>query len=628
MKHPSPLALFISAGLLFGCAGVKPASTATGKGGGSGASTGLGTGSGGATGAGGGGGSSSSSCNGPCDDFGGGPFGPDGTSGSVPSGAAQIFGGSGSASGGPCLYEPQDGTLFPSNWLRPRFSWTGTGDLYELRVSAANQQDDLVVYTDQTTWTMPAAMWRGLGVDSADMPMTVTIRSSSHGGAPSMGTQTSFTIAPVGASGNLVYWSPTGSISGGMTVSGQTTLNGFAVGDETVKQVLTCGSTSCDISPPASSWQTFNQGLTLRAVSCIGCHTSTPDGNYIAFNDFYPWGGVLASGQAATLGMPPAADIGLGAGGYKALIQPWLGIMTFSENHWTTGDHVVVAPLGTTSTDADQQPGLAWIDLESAAALPSGQNPFTTLKGTAWNWIYQPVSGKYAAAPSWSRAPGDDFVVFTMTSNVKSGRMGTGTAHLYQVPYSKSAPQTPTPIPGDGSDSSFAQYYGTLSADDNFVVFDRISASAAASEHPDMNSTDSNCNPSPCTWSGMYMQPQAELYVLRTAGGTATRLAANDPPSCAPGLTQPQTMNNTWAKWSPQIGTANGKTYYWLIFSSWRQGAKEANGDPIAQLFMTVIVQPETGPIQTYPAVYLWNQPPNVSNFTPAWDVFKIGSVG
>jgi hypothetical protein len=89
-------------------------------------------------------------------------------------------------------------------------------------------------------------------------------------------------------------------------------------------------------------------------------------------------------------------------------------------------------------------------------------------------------------------------------------------------------------------------------------------------------------------------------------------------------------VNNTWAKWSPQAEpAANGATYYWVIFSSWRQGMVDPKtGSPIAQLFMTVIVQPEAGPLQTYPAVYLWNQPANISNFTPAWDVFKIGSVG
>ena len=58
-----------------------------------------------------------------------------------------------------------------------------------------------------------------------------------------------------------------------------------------------------------------------------------------------------------------------------------------------------------------------------------------------------------------------------------------------------------------------------------------------------------------------------------------------------------------------------------------RQGMVDSNGSPIAQLFMTVIVKTELG-LHTYPAVYLWNQKPDVSNFTPAWDVFKIGSVG
>ena len=56
-------------------------------------------------------------------------------------------------------------------------------------------------------------------------------------------------------------------------------------------------------------------------------------------------------------------------------------------------------------------------------------------------------------------------------------------------------------------------------------------------------------------------------------------------------------------------------------------GTVHQNGSPIAQLFMTVIVKTKLG-LHTYPAVYLWSQKPDVSNFTPAWDMFKIGSVG
>jgi hypothetical protein len=613
--------------LLLACGGAK--SSASGGSGAGGSSGGGATGggfimdAGGATGT--GGTTQPPGCPGGCMDFAGGPFGPDGTSASVPSGAAATFGGSAATSGGPCLLEPQDGTMFPNNWLRPRFSWTstGTGDVYELHVTAPNQNDDLVAFTDKTSWTMPKSMWLGLANHTENVPIQVTVLSA-HGGAVSTGTSASFTIAPVGPSGSLVYWSPSGATYGGSNVAGQPTLNGFAVGDDSVGQILTCGSMSCDIKAPATTWQTDDPGYNLRPVSCIGCHTSTPDGDFISFNDGSPWGGVLASGQPDTLGTAPGF---VGAGGYKAFVQPWLGITTYSANHWMTGDHIAVAPLGTTTSDTDQKPGLAWFDLENASTVPSGMTAFTALQGTAWGWIYPPTAGKYAAAPSWSHlpSPSEDFVVFTGTSNVKSGRLGTGTAHLYRVPYSKKGAQSATLIPGldDATSPKYAQYYGALSFDDAYIAYDQVPAATAAATHPDMNTSDAGGT----TWDGMYMQPASELYVTPTAGGPGIRLAANDPPKC-PGQPVSPGVNNTWAKWSPEVASFNGNTYYWLIFSSWRAGGKDGSGDPIAQLYMTVIVKPDGGPIQTYPAVYLWNQPANVSNFTPAWDVFKIGNVG
>jgi hypothetical protein len=626
MKRARSLALFVPSCLLLACAGVKPGATATGTGGSGTGGTGNVVATGGDPGTGGytpppptgpcGGGQ--------CNDFDGGPFGPDGTPASVPAGATQAFGGTAAASGGPCLLEPQDGTLFPNNWLRPRFSWTAgaTGTLYELHVTTPNQSPDLVVYTTQTSWTMPKDMWLALSQHTQNMALNVTILSAAKGGTASTGTNANFSVAPVGASGSLVYWSPQGQTNGGNNAASQTTLNGFAVGDEKVGQVLSCGvnamkTITCDVK--TTYWETDDNGFNPMPVQCIGCHTSTPDGNYISFNNFYPWGGVLASGQPTTLGMAPTF---LGAGGYKAFIQPWLGITTYSPNHWATGDHIAVAPLGSNNDDTDQQPGLAWFDLENASPLTMGQNPFTMLKGTAWNWIYAPAKGAYAAAPSWSHGK-SDFVVFTMTSKVKSGRIGTGTAHLYQVNYSKTAAQTPKAIAGLDDKNQYAQYYGTLSFDDAYIVYDQIPAATANMTHTDMNKSDASGS----SWDGMYMQPATELYVTLTSGGPGTRLLANDPPNC-PGQPKSPGINNTWAKWSPEVSTANGSTYYWLIFSSWRAGAVDANGDPIAQLYMTAIVKPEVGPIQTYPAVYLWNQPANIANFTPAWDVFKIGNVG
>ena len=81
----------------------------------------------------------------------------------------------------------------------------------------------------------------------------------------------------------------------------------------------------------------------------------------------------------------------------------------------------------------------------------------------------------------------------------------------------------------------------------------------------------------------MYNQPLAEVFVIPAAGGTATRLAANDPPACT-GKTSPG-VTNSWPKWAPQATTASGgRTFYWLVFSSTR----DENGNP--QLYVSPVV--------------------------------------
>ena len=95
----------------------------------------------------------------------------------------------------------------------------------------------------------------------------------------------------------------------------------------------------------------------------------------------------------------------------------------------------------------------------------------------------------------------------------------------------------------------------------------------------------------------------------------SVRIAANTPPLCT-GEVSPG-VDNSWPKWSPLVETKNGKQYYWLTFSSTRS----LNGKP--QLYVSAITV-EGDVITTYPALYLWNQPANESNHTPAWDDFQI----
>jgi hypothetical protein len=349
--------------------------------------------------------------------------------------------------------------------------------------------------------------------------------------------------------------------------------------------------------------------MTSMSSHCIGCHTSTPDGAYIAFNDFYPWGLALASARPDdTFGYAP---LFMGGGGFRSITQPWTGISSFSPGHWSDGDHALVAPLGTTTDDKNQKPGLAWFDLENTDSGTPAQ-----LEHKGWGWLYKPAAAADlgVAAPSFSHSGA--FVVYTATSSVVSGRLGTGTADLYRVDYNDRAGGTPTPINGLAQ-SGFAEYYPALSHDDRLIAFNRIPAAAAAATHPQL---DGSKDP----WDGMYMQPQTEIYVAPATGGDPMRLDANSPQDCS-GVTSPG-INNSWPKWSPEVQTAGGRKYYWLIFSSWREGQHSSTGAPIAQLYVTGVVEDEMG-LHSSAAIYLWNQPADISNFTPAWDVFQIPTV-
>jgi hypothetical protein len=478
---------------------------------------------------------------------------------SAPPDAPTLFAPAGDPAGGPCLIEPEPGALFPKNWLRPRFRFAPAGNqnLFEIRLHAENEVNDLVVYTASTSWTMPKEMWQALATHVLDAPITMTIRAAHYNGAtldgpPVTGTQGTFTIAPADASGAIVYW----------TTSGGSSLKGFQVGDESVVSALTAP----EVKTPTVGG---------AAVTCIGCHTSTPDGKYVGFTAQGPWGNVLASIEKMSVGAQP--DF-MGAGALAALAQfGELGIHTYSQAHWKDGDRVMVTPHGNYLNAK-----LAWVDLE---AQGSGE-------GLAYGFLDRLGDPRGVGAPTWSHD--GKTVVYVSTDVETTGRLDNGYADLYAVPYNDKKGGDAVPIPG-ASDPALAEYYPSISPDDAWLTFNRIPMG-----------------------NNMYDQPLAEVFVIPTAGGAATRLAANDPVACSP--KKSPGVTNSWPKWSPEVTTVGDKTYYWIIYSSRRGDA----GNP--QLYVTGVVI-NKGAVETHAALYLWNQPENESNHTPAWDVFKIPPV-
>ncbi len=487
--------------------------------------------------------------------------------GAAPSNSSTLFGPAtqGASTGGPCLVEPEGDVLYPQDWLRPRFTWVAAGgqNLFELRLHVGNQLQDLVVYTTESTWTMPQTTWDALRRDSPTEPMTLTIRGGVESGGTltgeAEGTSTSMGIAPVQASGAIVYW----------TTSNGTALMGFTVGDDSVEQILL----------PAQ--------VTESKTTCIGCHTGSPDGEYVglSFSGASGWPNAMAlvNPDAGALGSPPPY---LGAGGSAALARYNQGISSFSPAHWSQGDRRTILAY---DDKGSMNAVLQWVDLEA------------TTSASATGTIARTGDTSSAGAPGWSHD--GETIAYVSTTHFCDGRLGAGcdgvayaatsdpgsTADIYTVPYAGGAGGTATPVPG-ASDPTVQEYYPIFSPDDAWLAFDIIPNGL-----------------------NMYDQPQAEVHVIPAAGGTATRLAANDPPACSgeksPGIT------NSWPKWGPLAQSVSGSTYYWLVFSSTR------TGNP--QLYVTGVVV--TGSeVATHGALYLWNQPATENNHTPAWDAFKV----
>ncbi len=466
------------------------------------------------------------------------------------------------ASNGPCFSEPELGSVYPKNWLRPRFSWSTPGgeNVFELRLHVANQTTDLVVVTDKTTWTMPLAMWTALATHSTDVDIELSIRGgkSGAGGVTAVTAKTSgpLRIAPVDAPGSIVYWTTTTK-----------SLKGFKIGDESVVEVLA----------PSQ--------VKGRTVDCVGCHASSPDGDFIGTStklespstdratEYADFVTPIKVGEAGS--EPPW----LGAGAKTVLLNALRGAPTFSKAHWATGDRLIVTALngGNPTSSGD----LTWIDLEAAtAAAATGKLARTGDTGA-------PVF------PTWSHD--GKTVTYVSCKQLVDARADLGPGDLYSIPFAGKAGGAATKVPG-ASTAEFEENYPAYAPDDAYLAFARVPAGG-----------------------NMLFNESKEVMVIPAAGGTAKRLEANDPPACS-GKKSPG-VSNSFPKWAPVAQTdTKGDRWYWLVFSSKRDGTGRS------KLYLTPYVVHKDGSSTGYAAIYLWNQP-DEDNHTPAWDLFKTPPV-
>ncbi len=589
---------------------------------------------------------------------------PDDGSPLPPSNAASLFSGTASTTGGPCIHEPQDGSLFPNNWLRPRIYFTApTGQIYQIRIHADRQSQDLVVYTESQTWELPNDIWRNLAASTWSEDITVTVEAvAPSGGTPTISAPVHFQIAPANANGSMIYWATVD------THNGDGWLEGFGVGDDNVATALTVPQVQSRASH-LESGGVEGAGAAPGAPICIGCHVAVPDTNSVVFNDGWPWDGVASMVDPQDTGKVPPW---LTPGGQSLLSMPWMGMVSFSPHLWNDmNQHLMVAayqgcalfptpfpsydttdllpdggpPAGVApygyngsnecddtqmnSSTVEVTPAgggqayvatnLIWMDLSTPAApatpvngtavsvVNTASSQLVAEEGTAWGFIARNGDSLGVVSPTWSHV--GDRIVYASTNAAFSGRLGSGVSALWAVPFNGGAGGAAAPLPGVAA-AGFNDFYPTFSPDDQYVAFNRAPAA-----------------------DNMYNDPNDEIYVTPGAGGAPVRLAANDPPACtgvkSPGIT------NTWPKWSPEYPRCNGQTYYWLVFSSSRAGVKYINGTSLStQIYLTGMVDNGAGSVTTYPGIFIWNQHltssvtafmgQSQSNRTPQWEPINL----
>jgi hypothetical protein len=614
----------------------------------------------------------------------------------VPANAPMLFGDAGNytaptAATPLCVLEPQlgtgttEGAMIPANWVEPRFRINATGlNLFEIRITSPWEKNPLVVYTTQPEWYMPKSMWSGtldldagyasgtgLGNNAAGSPLTVTIRgiNTATSGMKPVGVTGDFNVAPVVATGSLVFW----TVNSAQVTPTSSQLFGFKVGDEGVQQALTLSQVKWAGQPGEDGAELRGiyaplAGFTDGQTQCMGCHAGTPDGSAVVFTDNWSWvkGAALLPGPGSAVagaipttfnavGVTTPATITFGVGAQAMFKTPWWGTQTMSRAHWKPGDAILVSSYGTSFQSAppaftpstmrtkvwEALPNynsanpflddkvnyhtLAWFNMESNAVIdtnfPDNKNGYGTplqmremaaeaAQGTAWGLI---ATGDTMSdvMPSMSNLAATDTIAYTETDYSPDGHPDyTATqASIRTVKYNNHAGGTSQPLMG-ASDPGHLNYYPVYSADDKYIAFTQAPTPSATS--PD----------------GPYYNRFGQIMIIPSGGGTAISLTANTPNSCA-GDNLAAGVINSWPKFAPDVvSTATmsdpGKTYYFLIFSSARLYKDEYSeqftltADPLSnftglhvssQLYLAaIVVDNATQKVTTYPAVYLWNQ--------------------
>ncbi len=467
----------------------------------------------------------------------------------------------------PTIAYPLDGALFPYQYGDLAFQVAPTAASQTLaRIALEGDAIDLKVYAPCTPIASPAIagacsvalppdLEKDLAGASEAPHLTETVRLASADGSSLVESGAiSARWSSMRLSGALYFWSSPPTTGGSASQLVRQNLD--MAGSPPVIYMQ-----NADLAPLDPSLQYYQP--------CFGCHAISQDGKKMALtiggsdvqngSQFALFD--VASKQAIASGSQKAVRLKANDSSFKGFAV----FSTFSPD----GMHLVqslqgqLLPRTADATLADEGGPL----FSGASTDPALTMPFWSPKGDLFAFVGYTPSG----SPAYDT--GD------LNGNETVG------AQIWTAPITGASFGAPKLLVPRVSGAS--EYYAAISDDSALVVFNESSCAGPSSPGAD------GYGQNPCDG---YDDPSARLRLVAASGGTPAELDRASGRTA--GWPKSGTWTNSWPRWAPAHGRFQGKTLYWVAFSSRRPygatlpGSEDGSTQP--QLwFAAVAVSPD-----------------------------------